>query len=75
MQPKAPGNAFPADPGALGYGEIGPNNISLDAIGYGEIGPNNISLDAIGYGELSPNNFNIQKSILVTHVPRCRIEF
>ena len=60
MQPKAPGNAFPADPGALGYGEIGPNNISLDAI---------------GYGELSPNNFNIQKSILVTHVPRCRIEF
>ena len=29
MQPKAPGNAFPADPGALGYGEIGPNNFNI----------------------------------------------
>ena len=39
VQPKAPGNAFPADPGALGYGEIGPNNFNNQKIKIGHTYP------------------------------------
>ena len=61
VQPKAPGNAFPADPGALGYGEIGPNNFNIPTT--------LISLQiSLGYGEIGPNNFNIHNQNW-SHIP------